>query len=600
MKPNNNTWWIFLLSCITLTACENNGELLDANDTVDSDLVEVKLALSTGGVGNASTRMTAENTQGDNIDNNTYTYRGISQVNFVPFSSTTTGDSPVSPSSTRLQTYNVYAGYNHSYQDAIANHQENRVYTTTMVSSGTNSFLVYAWPEGGGADAAAADKFAYGSLIPIGLDEDPAITLNTSGITFKPDKVWDDNETRFPYFKNMANAVASYLTRVAIKEVDGEPLYAKSGELGIMFSNLSHDGLPFQYDRAFIQQRLSDLRGYSSVLKTEIEKNNDYYKLNTNGTWKDLSDLVVFPYGTFLFKWEDGEKRFVVLDYEGSKTVINPPIADYHIFAYPPQLWYYANTAIHTSSEDLLSSVFNNAWNTVLSDSRFEANGVISSETKVVAVDKTMEYAVGRMATKIHVGTSNNKLPGLSDINLLQLKGVMVTNQYKVGYDFQPLETNNTESADEPYYILYDRDVKTKNDKGATTPIIPPGNAKWSAANHTLVFPSIAGEKIYIIAEMFYNGDISKDAPPLTGYNGYPILPQSYFYLVGELDPKLDANNQPLQTFESDKVTEVFASIMNFNGAYNYVPDLNSPSLVLSLKLELKWEQTEPNSVWLH
>ena len=126
------------------------------------------------------------------------------------------------------------------------------------------------------------------------------------------------------------------------------------------------------------------------------------------------------------------------------------------------------------------------------------------------------------------------------------------------------------------------------------------GKNKWSDANHTLVLPSKPGEKVFIILEMFYNGSYkvgsdTSNAPTLTGYKGYPIFPQSYFYLVGELDP-----GSAKKTFESDKVAVVKASINSLEGAYNYVPDLNSPALVLGLKVELSWQQTEPKSVWLH
>lgn len=604
MTLNINTWWIYLLLCFTFIACESR-EFLDANDSADSDLVEVKMAISAGGSDNATTRMTTENTQADNVSD---TYRGIAQVNLIPFSSSSSSDSPVDGSSSRLQRKNVYTGFEVSYQRD--SYRENRVYTTMLVPTGTNSFLVYAWPNGGGPKATSVDKFTYGSLISVGLDRSTVTSDNADGITVKLDKIWDDDDgASFTYYYNLALEVASYLSNVAKATVDGEPLYKQKGNIGNLFSALSHDGLPFPYDGPYIQQKLKDLDDYfKSYLGSEsvhslISNNNyrNYYKFNTNGTWSPLANLQVYPYGMLLFKWEEGEEKFVVLDYRNSKAKINPPILDPTLLSYPAQLWYYANTAIHTSTEDLQNSVFDNTWSDVLSDSRFEANGRITNQTKVVAIDKKMEYAVGRMETKIHVGTSNSSLPGLSgsNINQLQLRGVMVTHQYKAGYDFQALETDNTESADEPYYIIYDRDVKTKNNNGETTPITTPGKNSWSAANHTLVLPSKAGEKVYVILEMFYNGTYkvgsdTSNAPTLIGYKGYPILPQSYFYMVGELDPG------SAKAFESDKVATVKASINSFEGAYNYVPDLNSPALVLGLKVELNWQQTEPKSVWLH
>lgn len=589
------------MSCFTFIACEG-GELQDsADDFLDNDLVEVKMALSAGASVNASTRMTTENTQADNGVN---TYRGIDKLYLIPFSSSIPSESPVNEASLRLQKNSAYTSHEVSYQQE--NNRENRVYDTFLVPSGTNSFLVYAWPDGGGPDAASDDKFAYGSLIPVGLDVQSVTTDRANGITVRLDKVWDDDEGE-SYVTNYdkAKEVATYLSNVAKANVDGEPLYKQKGTIGDMFLALSHDGYPFPYDAPYIQQKLKDLSDYfknykgTQAVYNEINKNNNYYKF-TNGTWDPLSNLIVYPNGVFLFKWDEGEEKFVLLDSRNSKSIINPPIMNHKYLSYPAQLWYYANTPIHTSTEDLQNNVFNDTWSNVLNDPRFKADGNVSYDTKVVAVDKKIDYAVGRLATKIHVGSSNSSLPGLPQINQLQLKGVMVTHQYKAGYDFQALETDNTESDDDPYYVIYDRDVKTKNDKGEITPIIPPGKNKWSDPNHTLVLPSRPGQKVFIILEMFYNGSYkvgsdTSNAPTLTGYKGYPILPQSYFYMVGQLDP-----GAAKKAFESDKVATVNASINSLEGAYNYVPDLNSPALVLGLKIELTWQQAEPKSVWLH
>ena len=69
--------------------------------------------------------------------------------------------------------------------------------------------------------------------------------------------------------------------------------------------------------------------------------------------------------------------------------------------------------------------------------------------------------------------------------------------------------------------------------------------------------------------------------------------------MVGELDPTA-VSATAAKVFESDKYTKVDAVLNDFEGAYNYVPDLTSPALVLGLKIDLSWQQTEPSSVWLH
>ena len=582
MNIKSYTWLVSLSSCLAFASCEK--EEVEAITSKDN-MVEIDLAFSLGDEeADAATRMSAAVTQ----QTTNQAFRGLDYVRLVPFNSTS-NPPIVDDDAVRLRKNNVFLQLANTY-----NNNKNRVYSSMLMPSTTNALLVYAWPNGGGVNAQPADKFVYGSLVSNGLEDGTANDL-ASGITFNLDKIWDDDSfASFDEFKQTAQAVATYLSNVANATVGGQPLYQKTGDIGILFSALSNDGHPFPYGRQFIQQKLKDLRDYSYPVSQNVKSviNTNYSKLDKEGAWKGLSDMDNYPNGLFLLKWEDATHNFVLLDAESSKTVINPSIVNPKYLTYPAQLWYHTNSPIHTSDAELANNVFNpSKWSNVLNNENFTPNGTVVNGTKVVAIDNVLQYAVGRLETKVRAATS--KLPNLSDLNFLQFRGVFVTHQYKVDYNFQPLTTDNTED-DDPYYILYDREVKKNNGSVIT---VPANNN--SDANNTLVLPSKAGEKVYVMVEFFYNGDAPKNGI-LTGYKGNPILPQTYFYMVGELDPGLDANNQPRQAFESDKVTKLIAKIQNFEGAYNYVPDLSSPSLILSLKLELQWEQTEPNSVWLH
>jgi hypothetical protein len=169
-------------------------------------------------------------------------------------------------------------------------------------------------------------------------------------------------------------------------------------------------------------------------------------------------------------------------------------------------------------------------------------------------------------------------------------KGLLLTHQHNAGYDFQPLE-------DGSYYMMYDNDVKKRN--GQSSEIST--SLSNDKANYLLVMPSLEHEKMYVIAELFNN----TTNVTFTGHKGCVIPPQTYFYMVGELDPAQGSkpNGSPANgkmVFESYMFTNVDATIKDFEGAYNYVPDLTSPALVLGLEVNFNWEQTEPKSVWLN
>ena len=592
MRHKNYIWLVFLCSLIGFIACEKGEAELTASD---DDTVAVELALSVSdNEETAVTRMTATNTQGNNVDGGSYTFRGLDYVYLFPFH-TNLSTPPISGTSQPLKDRHVILSSGEVYKN-----YRSFTYSTIKMPKKTNSFLVYARPSGGGAQSTPTSKFAFGSLSSDIVETD-AINTSASSIIFTPDKIWDDdNLSSYTNYKTTLSDIATYLTTVANANVNGTPLYAQTGDLGILFSALSNDGHPFPYGSAYIQQKLKDLDSYnytglSQNVKSMISQRYSYF--NSQNAWGKLK-LDNYPKGVFLFQWQDATNCFVVLDNVASKTEINPSILDPKYFAYPAQLWYYGNSSIYTTSQELESTAFKkDNWNNVLSNDKFVANGEVDDNTTAVAITNKLQYGVSRLKLRIHAGASS--LPNLKTLDLLQLKGVMVTHQYKAGFDFQPLATNNTEDED-PYYVIYDADVQ--NSKGGV--ITPPGNNKWSDPNHTLLLPTKAGDKVYVIAEFFYNGKFevgkNNNAPLIPGYRDNPIFQQTYFYMVGELDPGLDANNQQIQAFVSGKYTAVDATINNFEGAYNYVPDLSSPSLVLSLKLELKWEQTEPNSVWLH
>lgn len=195
-----------------LGACSSDDvtviEKVANNSTAKSG---IPIGLSFGQLDNATTRMSAVNTQANK------NFLGIDELSFIPFAST--GESPVKGSnvsftlnkSLSATVTNNWGGPS-AYFAGDNNDMNALVYFHETIPSGTSSFLVYGHAPGGGPTATqASDKFAHGSTIMDGYDN----TTNYSGITakditFAPDPILFG--TNVSYTK--ANKIIEYLNSI--------------------------------------------------------------------------------------------------------------------------------------------------------------------------------------------------------------------------------------------------------------------------------------------------------------------------------------------------------------------------------------------------
>lgn len=612
MKLRYLTWWACLFACLTFGACqgEDMGADLPTDVSADDAMTEIRLGFSVGQDNGADTRMTANNVQAASSLN----YLGIDYVNLVPFN-INSDTPPVSATSQRLKRTNSLLIFN---ENTTSGWVRKHYYSTMLLPSGTKSFLVYARPAGGGENASVSDKYAYGSLIPFGLEGD-ALDDNAGSITFTPDLIADDsdNATAYTNSLNMAQLIAGYLTDIANASytAGGKTVYWRNqtGNAQTVYSSLTHDGHVFTISSGSeLKKQLEFIRDYKNYnddkLTTAIKDKAAIPLNNSNlSKWNSFQGISNMPDGLIAFKWDDANHQFVALHHGNSKEYLNPPIADPSVMAYPAQLWYYANSKIRTSensdlTEDDIRGIFfdNNKknWTEVLANENFKpdkgGNTVVNSQTKVAAIDNTLNYGVSRLMSSVKTSIGNIPIDPENTATIqnskIQWRGVLVTNQHKAGYDFQAVDDGTD-------YIVYDSKI-LKSDNNhieiSTKPLFNSGGNS-NHGIHTLLVPTLTSEKVYMIAELYNNTTNTT----ITGNGGCVIPPQTYFYMVGELDPTA-VSATAVKVFESDKYTKVDAVLNDFEGAYNYVPDLTSPALVLGLKIDLSWQQAEPRSVWLH
>jgi len=636
-----------LISLLLLISCRNDIPTLE--DITTKRGAEVNMGFTLGKK-KADTRMTEDNTKGDASKS----FGGINYVKVIPYH-LRSGDNVVTkvlPDGSyqedgvlRLMGYTDY------------NQNQARVYSTLWVPSTTNAFIGYGRSENGGSDASASNKFTYGSALVRGLYK---TEVEAKDIYFFPEAVDpkdytslsdpndDDPNTDFSALKQKAEDIALFLKDVA------EAINAASMTGGLesmvgrdLFLRLTHDGCLFSLNRQSLvsllqgicddadNAKLNELIYYAvlptngAIIRDRAEVTGEPptytygdFSIPDTSPWYDFPDPGNLPQGVIVFQWNSYHKEFDVLDSRSSIARINPEITSPELFAYPAQLWYYTNSRIHTYDTDLDETKWTSYFTTSLNQTGSWGTDKteVDSWTRTLIIDKPLNYGVARLQMQVMPETNNGMLKSVaangveSEIPVTQLKwsGVLVSLQHPVDFSFSPLtelpsatssqqsggggegnsgSQSSTQNTQKEFlnYVVYDRVCA---DDGNGHEVYPPLTVNESSAhtNYTLLFPSDENEKIYIIAEFLNESDTT-----ITGHNQCVIPPGSRFYLVGELE-----RNDGEPVFASDGATVVNSKIKDFTGAYNYVPDVLSPALVLSLEINLKWEQLKPESHWLN
>ena len=224
------------------------------------------------------------------------------------------------------------------------------------------------------------------------------------------------------------------------------------------------------------------------------------------------------------------------------------------------------------------------------------ARATISAATTKIALNKTVNYAVGRLDVKVKANAEVLKAnaaegTGDTDVNVANegapaftLTGVVVGGQpAQVGWDF----TNTTTDWKN---MVYDNDVVD----AAANIAYATDFSSVAVSSYVLGLPTqvvtTASQAVVNIAL-----EITNNGPAFYGkaVNGQPaIIPSgATFYLVGQLDPYTTAVSAPNQVFASDYYTTANLNITSLKNAYATLPDLTTAQLEFSLKVDLTWQQ---------
>lgn len=597
----------------------------------DPDFVSVtgavkhtQLALSASG-SNATTRMSAAITQADEKNDGSH-FRGIKDLFLLPFQITNTTREYIESNDTPSGSQ-VVAGSNTVDRDAILDDggANSKYYMDVVIPIGTNAFLVYGRATGDNSDLAG--KQNNGILEATGLTS--TVSTKPGGISFAPVQMVSSITTGHSA-SSTGDAIIAYLNSIFAKQ-DGETKSKWADATNYPVLNNLYDMVKAMQAGssasviAFVQEiydaiKNSTATGVSDVLTAITSSTyvdvSDAGKLSFKETYQGYPTIDLgLPEGAAVILWNESNHAFEAVTTKNNFNGLNTDVTN---FVFPAELYYRANSRIHTSEVELTDvetqapAIFNRAkWDvdngSVLeqpitnggSEKLFTPNGMVYNTTTVVAITDPLQYAVSRLDLKLTAsGTTlqdNADTPNNIPVSGLKITGVLVGQQSPMDYLFHSKWAKDGD----PLYTIYD----SKIDEDASTF----GASKFT---HTMVLETIKDQTVNIAVELQNNteGNI------VTGANKHIVPPGCKFYLVGQLVIKKEAENEGEQAtyisgydandpaknrvFCQDHVTQVTFTVANLKNGYYVIPPLSSMDLEFSLGV-LDWKMSTPSAAIL-
>ena len=606
---------------VLLIGCQKQDEVLDSptSDAVNYVLADLALSLPPSSPG---TRMDQGVTEGGTADGG---FRGISTLSIIPF--TTQG--LVGPND--APSYVEFSNPSPNYTKQVGNEQL-RYYDKIYLKHGVASILMYGQsakttPVKPATPSYLSDdifsKKFYGSMLTT-LDEvrtslPNRMTVSPASLGFELESIY--NSTSIP---TEGDNIARYLTNIAntpnwkgneslnnlyldfISEPSSGTYNVLAGSAANVkaYVNDFYQRLQTLIENDFaddqkeserniaeaIQQRI---KGYDftlfNVVSGEDPTDGNKVKVTSLGSCDNYPASLGLPDGAAVLQWG----RIAGTSYGFVPQIKATPeaqISGIDRYAYPPELYYYDNSTIKTSNTEIKQSDYANAtsWSGLLA--RYDDGTAVTSNTKSVAIEHPLQYAVARFQANVKADAVTLKDHDDADITAnFPITGLIVSGQYPQNYDFTP--RYDTKATDAEHYI-YDSCLGSTELSLTPTP---------TSDFYTLVLQSRDEESVNVILELLNTGDDFK------GYEGGIVYKGTKFYLVGKIDLRnvnkddeaydgLDADIKS-RVFTKDHTTSLNMVVKSLAQAYNVMPNIQSDRLELSVQVNLKWTQATPTTI---
>ena len=552
MMVNVRNIFFYLMLCTMMLSCT---AVDDVSDVANSEL-EPNLILSIGKV-KTFTRQSLDVIQDEGQE-----FRGLQSLTVIPFTTNgnavTVDDTPQILGTTGSETERV-TNKNYYYWDQC------------KMMRGTDRVL--AW---GKSNPVVGKESAV---------QNGQLTTTLNGRMYLKDITFSLKSIRETNVVDQdARDLANYMTAIANTDgwstTDDEQL--KSLYLNFIHADAQGSGLmagSAAHVKAYVTELRKQLQTIGGDLSNAIIAIIDNETLNgclDNG-YPSASTSLGLPDGAAALRWTNG--AFSVRTEATTLDNINSLTR----YTYPAELWYFVDSPIRTSDQNVTKSTYEGrSWDDLITNN-YKDGTRIGGNTQSVLVEQPLQYGVARLQMTLKRITAS-PLKDAKDAEVhyyqavkLPLTAVIIGAQHTVGFDFKPMG----EQSDLDARFIYDPIVGTPASNGDHTV-------------NTLVLQTYDGEKVPVVLE-FEN----KTDEQFTGKDGV-VYPNTKFYLIGMLDATNEGSGVYWnRVFTQDHTTQVTFEVTSLANAYTCMPDLLSPRLELGVQVQTKWVQSSTTTVVL-
>ena len=555
------------------------------------------------------------------LDENLNTFRGIDELALLPFH--TNSNNATAPVSESLSCLGPIIGASNSIGEKDTDLEDNfsKYYNNVVIPYSTNAFLCYG--SGPSTNAKTDGKvIAHNLTSPnpsnISFSLQPITTVET--VTAENSK----GQRLVAFLNGIYEAGSNWPSTNTILSSIRDDFFSAKNTAGSSANVLAMTMK--LYNALKFAENNTAVKPVTDYIKTKINVNT--------GKWSDTNldgypTNLNLPDGAAYISWNTTSNKYELATDKSNSSAL--AVYSVENVVYPPSLYYYANSLIHTSTvevgtgtgqrtpESIFVTNHTAGWqkneatatpdNTYVLDQPkatgsneflFKEKGTVNHETTVVAITKPLQYAISRLDFKLRNGGTMtdgklvlkdaNDTPITIEENTFPVTGILIAGQKDVDWKFQPVNT-----ADATEYTIYDSDGINANLPAVN--YIANDATTESAVMRTLAFETAANKEVYAAVEFLNNS--GQDF--VTGTDKRIVPNGCKFYLIGKLDPAAQTGVSNLidgKVFVQDHVTTIAFTVSSLANAYNVIPDFSAPTLEFSLGV-LDWKLSTPASISL-
>lgn len=558
---------VLFAAAAILSSCSNDDVVNNGDNTPVGDRDAVKTSFSFA-IPSPVSRATETDVQANGQ------FQGMKNLRLMPFA-LASGDYVVETS--------VLAGATQLTGSSIDTKSEDFVQTfpDVVIPAGNIAFLFY------GEANHAADYNGVLNMTP-----DVSVTsLSPADISFSLQNITEGTYTGGTY-ANTADLIVAWNTNVTDKldnwvtgladgadKTSAEELqtnYYKFNSASLMGLQLALQYLSTRLAELNAIAGASDVKTSVDAMATELEK----------PAYKDFPANL--PKGTY--KLNNGK---IVIDKNGPSGSGIVTATSSKTYSYPSSLYYWTNAyPVEYTTTPTFAEWNNGEYGT--------SRSVITSASKKIALNKTINYGVARLDVKAAIKTTDGAtipagtISGTStpthvtlDNHNFVVKGLLIGGlPDALDWEMHP--------ADSDQYTKIVYDTRVPNNGYTLTYATTPSYTGMSPLMYCLL-PETADCSTGTADDLGHTPNIAleilNDGPQFYGLDGNLIPEGGTFYLVGKLTYAKDASKTEVtRVFQQDYNTIVNLTISSLAKAYNTVPDLINPRLELALAVDINWK----------